>query len=50
MQIELCCTKFIDIFYFMDQSERANYADDNTPHAVDDDIDIVLQKLKSDYV
>ena len=36
-----------DIFYFMDQSEITNYADDNTPYAVDDDIDVVLQKLKS---
>lgn len=34
----------------MDQSEIANYADDNTPYAVDDDIDVVLQKLQSDYV
>ena len=34
----------------MDQSEIANYADDNTPYAVDDDIDVVLLKLKSDYV
>ena len=24
-----------DIFYFMDQSEIANYADDNTPYAVE---------------
>ena len=39
-----------DIFYFMDQSEIANYADDNTPYVVGDDIDVVLQKLKSDYV
>ena len=30
-----------DIFYFMDQSEIANYAGDNTPYAVDDDIGVV---------
>ena len=37
------------IFLFMDQSEIASYADDNTSYAVDKDVDVVLQKLKSHY-
>ena len=39
-----------DLFYFMNKSEIANYADDNTPHSIDDDIDKVICKLKLDYL
>ena len=39
-----------DLFYLMDESEIANYADDNTPYSIDDDIDKVICKLKSDYL
>ena len=34
----------------MNKSEIANYADDNTHYAIDDDIEKVICKLKSDYM
>ena len=34
----------------MDESEIANYADDNTPYPIDDDIEKVKIKLKLDHL
>ena len=39
-----------DLFYFMGENEIANYADDNTPYSIDDDIDKVICNLKCDYL
>ena len=35
-----------DIFYFVNEKFFANYADDNTPYAIDKDIEEVLDILK----
>ena len=37
-----------DIFYFVDKSDLANYADDTTPHTVEITIDSLLQCLHKD--
>ena len=37
-----------DIFYFVNEKCFANYADDNTPYAIDKNIDTVLNALKND--
>ena len=37
-----------DIFYFVDKSDLANYADDTTPHTVVITIDSLLQCLHKD--
>ena len=37
-----------DIFYFINKENLANYADDNTPYAIGDDIETVLQYLRND--
>ena len=37
-----------DIFYFVDKCEITNYADDNTPYSVDEDMDTLLQSLEND--
>ena len=37
-----------DIFLFVDGSNLTNYADDNTPHAVDPNIDILINSLIHD--
>ena len=37
-----------DIFYFVDESDLANYADDTTPHTVEITIDSLLQCLYKD--
>ena len=37
-----------DIFYFVNEKFFANYADDNTPYAIDKDIEEVLNILKKD--
>ena len=37
-----------DIFFFADQSEIANYADDNTPYACAGSIEEVIKKLETD--
>ena len=37
-----------DIFYFVENSELANYADDNTPYTVEDTIDSLLECLHKD--
>ena len=34
----------------MDESEKANYAYDNAPYSIDDDIEKVICKLKHDYI
>ena len=34
---------------FMETSDIANYADDNTPFCVEDSVDKVIAKLESDY-
>ena len=35
-------------FFFADQSENANYADDNTPYACAGSIEEVIKKLETD--
>ena len=37
-----------DIFYFVENSELANYADDNTPYTVENTIDSLLECLHKD--
>jgi hypothetical protein len=37
-----------DIFYFIDEEKLANYADDNTPYAIDPNIDSLINRLASD--
>ena len=37
-----------DIFYFVDKSDLANYADANTPYAIENSIDLLLQCLYKD--
>ena len=37
-----------DIFYFVDKTDLANYADDTTPHTVESSIDTLLQCLYKD--
>ena len=37
-----------DLFLFMDESDIANYADDNTPYALGKDIISVISKLEND--
>ena len=37
-----------DVFYFVDKTDIANYADDNTSNAVETTIDLILQCLFSD--
>ena len=37
-----------DIFYFVDKCEITNYADDNTPYCVDENVDTLLKSLESD--
>ena len=34
----------------MDESEIANFADDNSPYSIDDDIEKVICKLKLFYL
>ena len=36
-----------DIFYFVDEKCFANYADDNTPYAINNNIDTVLNAFKN---
>ena len=38
-----------DLFMHIESSNIANYADDNTPFCMDDNVDKVLDKLESDY-
>ena len=37
-----------DIFYFINETDIANYADDNTPYAIDPNVDILIEKLECD--
>ena len=37
-----------DIFYFIDEGNIANYADDNTPYAIDTDTKTVINTLEKD--
>ena len=37
-----------DLFYFVNETELANYADDNTPYAIDIDTDSVINTLEND--
>ena len=37
-----------DIFFFLEKTEIANFADDNTPYCVEDDIMTLLKSLESD--
>ena len=37
-----------DIFFVIDETEIANYADDNTPYSIDSNVDVVLLKLSND--
>ena len=37
-----------DIFLFVSEKCLANYADDNTPHAMDKNVDLLLQTLSND--
>ena len=37
-----------DIFLVVDETEIANYADDNTPYSIDSNVDVVLLKLNND--
>ena len=37
-----------DIFYFVSESNLTNYADDNTPYAIDTNIDTLITKLVDD--
>ena len=34
-----------DIFFFINETSLANYADDNTPYTMDEDIDELLNTL-----
>ena len=45
----LLFNKYInDLFYFVNETELANYADDNTPYAIDIDTDSVINTLEND--
>ena len=37
-----------DLFYFVNETKLANYADDNTPYAIDIDTDSVINTLEND--
>ena len=37
-----------DIFFFVDEGSLANYADDNTPYAIDSNIDRLMDRLTHD--
>ena len=37
-----------DIFFFVDEKDLANYADDNTPYAIDSDINSLIGTLEND--
>ena len=37
-----------DIFFIVDENSLTNYADDNTPHAIDSNVDTIVKKLIND--
>ena len=37
-----------DIFYFVDEKDIANYADDNTPYAIDTNIESLINTIEND--
>ena len=39
-----------DIFYFVNEEFLTNFADDNTPYAIDTDIKVIISKLEADTI
>ena len=37
-----------DIFFFITETEITNYADDNTPHSINSNIDNLIESLEND--
>ena len=37
-----------DIFFFIKETELTNYADDNTPYAINSDVDKLIERVKND--